>query len=755
MKKISLTTRKLMTIVLSLILVATTILVSSNELSTVSALNGTPNQEVTTLLSNVKVNITSVDDGTKCVTDNVAVKPMYNGSYYAVKINWEILTEDYEGHVEAGDYFWLDISNNYFAFSNSSTENDLVYEGVTIGKWKVQDNKIRCEFTEACENFLHVSGYFEAEGSLSSTNRGTYTVTLGGVPIEIQVNPETSGFPYSELPELSSGGNPLDKYGTHYRGTDVVYWYILVNYAYATEHYLGNDAGIQTVQNAVVKDVLPDDLILEDIMITTPVNHPKNATTLTSESACKIDLTSQFTVKNESDFASATEWEEYINANPLTYGISTDKKTVIINLGNLPGSLYMSDTKDNFKTMLAGLNLNLTTEEINALTDIYYDDTTSTYPVYAANISLETKSDSTQGILQKESYSNNATLSTTNFDAQNAATTLAIEKMDAGIEASTPKSAILTKKDFDTNAVIPGASFKLQKLNGTEWVDYTPATGNAVRVTDNNGQVTFDDLGTGTYRFVETVAADGYDITSVAYSATQFVVSSTDTNGHEITATNRVNPISISGTKTWNDNGNAANKRPDSITVRLMNGDTEVDAKTVTATDNWEYTFENLPKYDDEHNLITYTIKEDTVAGYNTTIDGYNITNTYIPPETTTAEETTTEEESTTPEETTIEEETTTPEETTTEEETTSPEETTTEEEITTPEETTTEKSTKDEYEGEQNPTEVTTDSDRVQPVKAGDNNQALEWLLLSGLSVCAVSITLIYGKRKEHIDEQ
>jgi len=110
MKKISLRTRKLMTIILSLILVATTLLVSSKELSTVSALDGTPG-EVTSLLSNIKVNITSISDGTQHVIDNVAVtgKPIYSGSYYAVRINWAIETSKYQNHVEAGDYFWLDI----------------------------------------------------------------------------------------------------------------------------------------------------------------------------------------------------------------------------------------------------------------------------------------------------------------------------------------------------------------------------------------------------------------------------------------------------------------------------------------------------------------------------------------------------------------------------------------------------------------------------------------------------------------------
>ena len=104
-------------------------------------------------------------------------------------------------------------------------------------------------------------------------------------------------------------------------------------------------------------------------------------------------------------------------------------------------------------------------------------------------------------------------------------------------------------------------------------------------------------------------------------------------DGTTITNTHTPETTEVSGTKTWDDNDDQDGKRPDSITVNLLANGTVVDTKTVTADDNWSYSFTDLPKYDNG-NEITYTVTEDTVADYTTTYDGYNITNSYTPGET-------------------------------------------------------------------------------------------------------------------------
>ena len=55
--------------------------------------------------------------------------------------------------------------------------------------------------------------------------------------------------------------------------------------------------------------------------------------------------------------------------------------------------------------------------------------------------------------------------------------------------------------------------------------------------------------------------------------------------------------------------------------------------KEITATDNWQASFTDLPVYK-EGKKIAYTITEDPVAGYTSNIDGFTVTNRHTPPTT-------------------------------------------------------------------------------------------------------------------------
>ena len=117
----------------------------------------------------------------------------------------------------------------------------------------------------------------------------------------------------------------------------------------------------------------------------------------------------------------------------------------------------------------------------------------------------------------------------------------------------------------------------------------------------------------------------------IVYTITEDTVSGYETkvNGYDITNTHTPAVITVSGTKTWDDNNNQDGIRPTEITVRLFANGKEVKVKTVTSS-NWSYEFTNLPKYENGKE-ITYTIKEDSVSGYETKVNGYNITNTHTP----------------------------------------------------------------------------------------------------------------------------
>ena len=106
-------------------------------------------------------------------------------------------------------------------------------------------------------------------------------------------------------------------------------------------------------------------------------------------------------------------------------------------------------------------------------------------------------------------------------------------------------------------------------------------------------------------------------------------------NGYDIINTyTPPETIDISGTKTWNDEGNKDKTRPGKITIYLLANGKQVDAKEISEKDGWKYSFTGLAKYDDNKQEIKYTVDESEVEKYTKQINGYDIVNTYTPPET-------------------------------------------------------------------------------------------------------------------------
>ena len=101
-------------------------------------------------------------------------------------------------------------------------------------------------------------------------------------------------------------------------------------------------------------------------------------------------------------------------------------------------------------------------------------------------------------------------------------------------------------------------------------------------------------------------------------------------DGFVVTNTYKPETIKISGQKKWEDADNQDGKRPASVKVKILNGDTVVDEQNVTSANDWKYESKALPKYAAGQE-IAYTVAEETVSGYTSKVDGYNITNSYTP----------------------------------------------------------------------------------------------------------------------------
>ena len=72
---------------------------------------------------------------------------------------------------------------------------------------------------------------------------------------------------------------------------------------------------------------------------------------------------------------------------------------------------------------------------------------------------------------------------------------------------------------------------------------------------------------------------------------------------------------------------NVTGSRPTTIRINLLADYVPIDYVEIEGN---EFSFVGLPKYKDQGTLIGYTITEDAVEGYTTTIDGYIVTNTLI-----------------------------------------------------------------------------------------------------------------------------
>ncbi len=100
-----------------------------------------------------------------------------------------------------------------------------------------------------------------------------------------------------------------------------------------------------------------------------------------------------------------------------------------------------------------------------------------------------------------------------------------------------------------------------------------------------------------------------------------------------------INPdykVSISGTKTWEDNDTQKKRRPENITIELLRDGTKIAERTIDNSDNAKYDFGELPKYDAEGRAYEYTVKEKEESHFYTpSVESgtYNLKNKFTRPE--------------------------------------------------------------------------------------------------------------------------
>ena len=144
---------------------------------------------------------------------------------------------------------------------------------------------------------------------------------------------------------------------------------------------------------------------------------------------------------------------------------------------------------------------------------------------------------------------------------------------------------------------------------------------------DNNWSGSFTDLDVN-----KAGKAIVYSVVEVTVTGYNSEVTGDPVSGFTITNNYTPETVDVTVTKNWNDADNQDGKRPDKITVNLLADGTKIDSKEVQAAADgtWSVEFTKLAKFKDGKE-IKYTVTEEAVAGYESSIDNFTITNSHDP----------------------------------------------------------------------------------------------------------------------------
>ena len=181
---------------------------------------------------------------------------------------------------------------------------------------------------------------------------------------------------------------------------------------------------------------------------------------------------------------------------------------------------------------------------------------------------------------------------------------------------NTEKVEIQVKKIWEDNEIQaqrrPESIIIVLKANGVENQRY--------ELTKENADTSDENI--WTYTFTELPKYDEYNniinYTIEEEEKTQgdlkFYTSKIDGTTITNTFTRPTETIRIDVNKNWEDQENVYNKRPTSIRLEVKQGDNVVKSAVVTQEDNWQTTFTDLPKYDENGQKIGYTVDEEEVV---------------------------------------------------------------------------------------------------------------------------------------------
>ena len=252
----------------------------------------------------------------------------------------------------------------------------------------------------------------------------------------------------------------------------------------------------------------------------------------------------------------------------------------------------------------------------------------------------------------EEEYTSRLTTNATGTIDKEAGTVAVNVTVTNIYEIPETSAVISVQKIVDGTGYNQDEAFEFTLSAAEEGTPMPTETGNKVSIkageTGSFGSITYTDTGVYYYTVKETKGSTvgmSYDETeylvtvvvsmnaerkltaSVYYNIVMTDIPEVESDVRALVVTNTYRVTSVSGTKTWR--APEGTELPESITVILNRNDEPVARKKVTAADDWSYEFTELPAYsEDGSTAYTYTVDEEPVEGYITTVSETNLINT-------------------------------------------------------------------------------------------------------------------------------
>ena len=208
---------------------------------------------------------------------------------------------------------------------------------------------------------------------------------------------------------------------------------------------------------------------------------------------------------------------------------------------------------------------------------------------------------------------NSAKITSDTFETQTSDGAWKYHSAGGSADGILAKRLKIRKVDIDTGVGLAGAKFLVTKPDGSTFQ----------LETGTDGTIISQELIQGKYKVKEIAAPNGYDIDENEYTVQVF-----DDVGGTITVKDKSNKTTVKVKKEW------VGPKGGPVTIHLLADDVDT-GKTVTLNNgnNWEDTFSNLAKYKADGTAIAYTVKEDAVANYTSSVagdatNGFTVTNT-------------------------------------------------------------------------------------------------------------------------------